>query len=43
MIDYQLMLHLSSDGVKWGCLHQPVISGGHDGCQSGALEQAQSR
>lgn len=34
---YKLMLYLSSDGVKWRCLHQLVVPAGHDGCQSGAL------
>lgn len=38
----KLLLCLSSDGVKWRCVHQLVIPGRHDGCQSGALGQAQT-
>ena len=39
---YDLMLCPSADGVKWRCLHQLLIPGRHDGCQSGAPWQPQT-
>lgn len=36
-------MQLVSDGFKWGCLLHYVVPGGHDGCQSGAPGQTQTR
>lgn len=30
---------MCSDGVEWSRLHQPVLPGGHDGRQPGAVGQ----